>query len=196
MKTLKSQIFLTAVLLTALATLSCALDGGPGASGAAAADVDLEEVLKLYKDFVKRDSRDLRSFEGDINAKGLYKGQGRVEVREQKDGSIVGFVDRDRMSGYSPGSDMLVFKLEAERSSQRLVATDRYRRHSYIGAGDILTMWWLSSMFRGQYGYYGGYPRYDYRYQRSGYYGRTVRQGSLGRGRTRGFSGGGFRGGK
>ena len=180
----------------ALGGFGCAEKGRYETRYAAAGtpEIDLEEVLKLYKNFVRSDSRDLRDFEETINRRKLYQGEGQVTVREGGDGSVIGYVDQDGATGYDKKVDKLVFNLEVERRTNRIVASDRYHHHSSIDAGDILMLWWVSHMFNRQYGYYGRYPYYGYRYEPPGYYRRTVRQGSAGRGRQ--FRGRGSRAGK
>ena len=200
--------FFWLLLLGGLVTCASVCGGSGGSStvdAAAAPDVDLEAVLAEYKRHVKGGAKDLVAFEQAVNERKLYKGGQPVACVFDQTGAVVGFVDGDADRRYAAGKDKLVFKIEADKQSSHLVASDRHDRRYRIGLGEIAGLYLISSMFSRHHGYYGGWHSYGYsRYQRPGYY-RTWRPsrrtgsssifgGSRGRSRSS-WGGGGFGGG-
>ena len=153
---------------------TCGTTGGSvGGASAADMDVDLEGVLDEYKDYVKSGSQDLNGFERAVNEKNLYTGDEYVKVTMWKDGSVIGFVNKDQDPSYDSSADKMVFKIEADHHEKRLIATDRYRRHYGMGIGGLAGFYLLTRMFDGHRGYYGGWHRYGYSsYHSPGYYRR------------------------
>jgi len=207
--------FIICLALGMLVTCSAVCGGSSesGVSGGAAADpeVDLEAVVAEYKRHVKTGSEDLAGFEKAVNERKLYKGEGHVTAAFTKAGAVVGFVDADGNKKYSKTTDRLVFRLEADKPRQQLIASDRHRRHYRIGLGEIAGLYLMSRMFTMHHGFYGGWHNYGYRsYQRPGYYrtwrpshrrgssssfGRSSRRSSWGS-RSSGWGGGWGGGGK
>jgi len=127
---------------------------GSGAGATAAPDVDLEAVLAEYKRHVKSGAQDLAAFEKAINERKLYKGSEPVACAFDKTGAVVGFVDGDADRRYVAGTDKLVFKIEADKKSSHLIASDRHHRRYRIGLGEIAGLYLISSMFNRHRGYY------------------------------------------
>lgn len=164
-------------------------------SATTAGEVNLEELAKAYKRYIKKGNKDINGFERIVNSdKDIYKGSEPVRVTIDDKGQVVGYKNKDNKPGYDKAADEMVFTLNAEKDKKRIVATDRRRRHYGLSAGDIFGLYLISRMLDTQRSYYGG--RY-YRaprsgnWVRSGYYrrSRSVRSGSRGRSRSRG---GGF----
>lgn len=164
--------FFWLLLLGGLVTCASVCGGsGAGSSGSAAPDVDLEAVAAEYKRHVAGGAQDLAAFEQAVNERKLYQGTGHVTTAFDETGAVVGFVDGDADAKYSAGKDRLVFKLEADKTRQQLVASDRHDRHFGIGLGEVAGLYLISRMFDRHYGFYGGWHNYGYRsYASPGYY--------------------------
>lgn len=167
------------------------------------ADVNLEALTKAYEQHVKSGSKDLRTFETRVNQPDIYSGTDRVSVQLDQKGTLVGFVDNDGTPGYQ-ATDTLVFNLEAEKESEKIVANDRQQRYYSYHSPGIFHYYLISRMLTNQHSYYGG--RYyrapsSARYVKSGYHSRlkrsvgssssrSVRSGSFGSRRSSGGSSG------
>ncbi len=163
---------------TCLDWLSSSGEDELSVSAVAGDTVNLERVLEIYKDQVKKGEKDLENIERVLNAdKKAVPGDRKVDLDMAPDGSVVGFYDEDGNNEWSPMADKLVFKLEADPQKKELYATDRYNRHFRIGLGDILGVYLISRMFDGHRSYYHGYHPYDYtRFESPGYYHRVIKQ--------------------
>ena len=167
-------------------------DGGT-TIGAASTQVDLEKLTKAFETYVGSGAKDINGFEKVINdkSKGIYKGTDKVDVTMEKSGAVVGYVDKDATPGYTEGKDTMVFTLQAEKDTNRVVARDR--SNNYYGYrsnnSGLFTGLLIGSMLSRQRGYYGGsYYRApaSARFRKSGYFSRS--RSSFGkRSSSRGF---------
>lgn len=141
--------------------------------------VDLEKLTKAFETYVGTGAKDINGFEKVINdkAKGIYKGKDLVNVTMEKSGEVIGYTNKDATPGYTKGKDTMVFSLQAEKDTSRVVARDRrdnYYRHRSSNSG-LFTGLLVGSMLTRQRGFYGG--RYyrapaGARFRKSGYYSR------------------------
>ena len=192
----------------------CALGGVSGdtsTSGieraAAASDVNLEKLTEQFEVYVTSDAQDLNGFEQVINDKtrGIYKGDGYVNVTLAKDGGVIGFENKDAAPTYDPAVDEKVFELQVAPQEKQVIARDRYDNHyRYHPTGSgFFTGMLIGSMLSSQRSYYprgSSYrPPANTRYQQPGYYNRarsSGRSSSFGRRNSGSRStGGSFRGG-
>jgi hypothetical protein len=132
---------------------------GSSHTNVAGAEVDLEKLTTAFEASVTPTSQDLNGFEQAVNdkSKGIYIGEGHVDVAMQKDGEVVGFVNKNTEPTYEKGVDALVFSLQAEQEQQRVVATDSGQRHySYRPSGSgFFTGYMIGSMLSNQRTVYG-----------------------------------------
>jgi len=185
-------VMIWALMLGVLVTCAGVVGGGGGDTvvGKGDPDIDLEAVLGAYKKHVAGGAKDLTQFEQVVNASGWYSGKGVVSVRMRTDGAVVGFVDANGDSAWTPSADKLVFVLEADHDRRQLYASDRHRNRYRIGVGDIFTYYLISRMFDRHRGHYGGWHGYGYRsFHSPGYY-RRYRTSRRWGGRGAGGSGG------
>jgi hypothetical protein len=163
-------------------------------------DVDLEALTEAYAKYAGTGSDDLKVFEARVNKSDIYTGKEPIKVLMDEQGTVIGYKDLDPAQGIQP-KDTVVFRLDAEKETQNVVAQDNshryYRRHSPGLFTSVMMMHMLTSQRR-HYG--GGYYRAPSSaiWQKSGYhrsstFGRSVRSGSSG---TRRPMGGGFGSGK
>ena len=168
------------IIALLLLVRSCCVPSSPS-------DGNLDKVLEIYKKHAKSGSKDIHSFEKDINLSGIYNDVGYINVDEASDGGVIGYADKNGNKTFNSSVDELIFKLEVDQPNQRLVARNRHHHYSHIGVGDIMGFYLISSMMSRHHGYYGGYRGYDYSRGRA-----SVRRGSYGgrSSRSRGGSGG------
>lgn len=161
-------------------------------------EVNLEPLTEAYAKYVGTGSDDLKIFEARVNKPDIYTGKEPLKVQMDSKGTVIGYKDLDPAVGIQP-KDIVMFRLDAEKETQNVVASDRsnryYRRHSPGIFTTVMMMHMLTSQRR-HYG--GGYYRSsaNTRWQKPGYYrssSRSVRSGSSG---TRRSVGGGFGSGK
>jgi len=182
-----------------------------GSSDVARADVDLEAVGSRFEEQVRAPT-DLAAFAEKLNTDGLYEGDGTIIVEMARDGSVLGWVEKDSNGGPTlhhdleesatkeldePESPEVVFWVRAEKGEQRLVVTDRYHNAYAHDVSDDFTktpVW--REMLGKQKAYYGEKhwraPGF-YVFVVPGYYGRysSARSASLGRRAGSGGIGGG-----
>ncbi len=162
----------------------------------AGAEVDLEKLTKAFEAHVTANSQDLNGFEKVVNdkAQGIYLGDDPVSVTMQKDGEVVGFVNKNTETTYEKGTDALVFSLQVEQEKKRVVAHDSGQRYYayHSPSSGFFTGYLIGSMLSNQRGYYGGsyyrapatanfvQPGY-HNSLKSSYRSPSVRSGSYGR---------------
>lgn len=180
--------------LVLAAVLVCCM----GSSDAEAKEVNLEPLTQAYAKYVGTGSDDLKVFEDRVNKPDIYTGKEPLKVLMDEKGTVVGYKDVDPAVGIQ-SKDTVMFRLDAEKETQNVVASDRsnrYYRHHSPGIFTTVMMMHMLTSQRRHYG--GGYYRSPAAttWQKSGYYrssGRSIRSGSSG---TRRPMGGGFGSGK
>lgn len=177
------------------------------------ADIDLEEVGKLFESDV-RSLAELPTLAQKINEKQLYEGEEKIQVTQLADCSVLGWVDKDNDNQpdtrYSPDeagqidpeqppdTPEVVFRLRAERKGQRLVLADRYHTMAEHKVSDAFasTETWRE-LLACQQRYYGEGRHWRapmfWVFMPYGYYGgwSSARSASLGRRAGSGGIGGG-----
>lgn len=163
-------------------------------------EVNLETLTQAYTKHAATGSDDLAPFEARVNQPDIYSGPEPIKVLMDEKGTVVGYKDIDPTKGIQP-ADTVVFRLDAEKETQNVVAQDQSKRYYRHHSPGLFTSVMLMHMLTSQRSHYrGGYyqsPRSAI-WQKSGYhrsssFGRSVRSGSSG---TRRPIGGGFGSGK
>lgn len=109
-------------------------------------DVDLHKVAELFEKTVKT-PEDLPKFREALNDpnEGPYDGEGVIEVEQVEDGTVLGYVDKNKNNRFDakvslevaakgdpkdmPDEPELVFRLRISEKTQEIVASDRYGGH-------------------------------------------------------------------
>ncbi|MEZ4461063.1 MAG: hypothetical protein R3E66_15335 [bacterium] len=169
-------IFVGAMVLS-FGMCVCSLTSGSSAKPARAGDIDLEAVTVAYAAHVQSGSKDLKDFEARINQPNVYAGSGHVSTVIDDRGTVVGYVESNQQPGYQ-GTDDLVFRLDAEKQTSDLVASDRSSRYYRHHSPGIFETYLMLRMLDNQRGFYGG--RYyqapsTVNYQSRGYFRKRPR---------------------
>jgi len=111
-------------------------------------EIDLEALTEAYAKYVGTGSDDLKVFEARVNKSDIYTGKEPVKVLMDEQGTVIGYKDIDPAKGIQP-KDTVVFRLDAEKETQYVVAQDRshryYRRHSPGLFTSVMMMHMLTS---------------------------------------------------